>query len=64
MIASCGHTTPVERLGIPAPQFVWHCQTSSRRRLVIVHRSLPFIAAISPSVSRDKKPCFRCGKQG
>ena len=32
--------------------------------LVIVHRSLPFIAALSPSVSRDKKSCFRCGKQG
>ena len=64
VIAPAGHTTPVERNGVPALQFVWHCQTSSRRRLVIVHRSSPFVAAISPSVSGNKKPCLRCGKQG
>jgi hypothetical protein len=64
VFARDGQIPPLERLGIPAPQFVWHCQTSSRRRFVIVHTLSTFIADISLLVQDNKKPCLRFGKQG
>ena len=54
----------MERYFVPALQFVWHCQTSSRHHFVIVRRSFTFRCCHSPSVSGNKKPCLRCGKQG
>ena len=42
VFARDGQTPPVESLGFPAPEFVWHCLTSSRRQFVIVHRLFTF----------------------
>jgi len=50
-----GQTPPVERLSIPAPEFVWHCRTSSRRHFSIVHRLFTFRYCHSLSVSGQQK---------
>jgi hypothetical protein len=54
-IRSCGHTTSVERLGIPATDFVWHSQTSSRRRSRFTHSSIAFRSDCLPSHIRQQK---------
>src|SRR5437773_1954272 len=64
VFAHDGQTPPVECLGIPAPEFVWHCQTSSRRHVVIVHRLFTFRCRHSPSVSGKQKTPLARSKQG
>ena len=54
-----GQTPPVESLGFPAPDFVWHCQTSSRRRSHSVHSRSLFVAAIfTVSFKVTKNPAY------
>jgi len=49
----------VERLGIPAPEFVWHSQTSSRRHFVIVHRLFIFrLLPFTISFRETKNPAY------
>jgi|SRR6185437_11193119 len=67
--ADDGQSPPVERESIPAPEFVWHGRTSSRRRCFISHshnptyRNSPFVAATRP-VQSNKKTLLTFGKQG
>ena len=56
--APAGQSPSVESLGFPAPEFVWHFQTSSRRHFVIVHRLFTFRSDCSPSHLHNKKPCL------
>ena len=63
VFARDGQTPSEENLGFPAPEFVWHCQTSSRRHLVIVHCRSPFVAAVHHQFQGNKKPCFQSGSR-
>ena len=58
VFAPRGHTTPVERHFVPAPQFVWHCQTSSRRHYFNVHGHFTFRLRPLPQFQGNKKPCL------
>ena len=52
---------PVKSLGLPAPEFVWCCRTSSRRHFLSSHSALPFVIKFRFCFGfrmGNKKPCF------